>query len=59
MTFEAPSNDAALIRVWVLEGRSDTEIAGLLNVSVKVVRVVRAAVEAEVRPRAHAPRDLF
>ena len=59
MMFEAPFDEPALIRAWILEGRSDAEIAELLRISVKQVRPVRAAVEAEVRPRTRAPRDLF
>ena len=39
------------IRDWILVGRSDDEIALALLVSVKVVRLVRREVEAEVRPR--------
>ena len=59
MTFETPPDGSALIRAWILEGRSDDDIAQLLQLSVKVVRLVRVAVEAEIRPRARAPRDLF
>jgi len=59
MTFETPSDESALIRAWILEGRSDAEIAEMLRISVKQVRPVRAALEAEVRPRTRAPRDLF
>jgi hypothetical protein len=39
------------MRSWILAGRSDDEIARALMVSVKVVRLVRREVEAEVRPR--------
>ena len=39
------------IRAWILAGRSDDDIALALLVSVKVVRLVRREVEAEVRPR--------
>ena len=38
------------IRSWILAGRSDDEIARALLVSVKVIRLVRREVEAEVRP---------
>ena len=49
--FAAPRDDSARIRAWILEGRSDEEIARDLAVSVKVVRLVRREVEAAVRPR--------
>ena len=52
-------DDSALIRAWVIEGRSDEEIAQKLHISVKLVRPVRCDVEAEVRPRVVLPRDLF
>ncbi|MDA0301595.1 MAG: hypothetical protein O2822_03635 [Chloroflexi bacterium] len=40
-----------LMRSWILAGRSDDEIALALLVSVKIIRLVRREVEAEVRPR--------
>lgn len=43
--------DTAYMRAWILAGRSDNEIAHAMMVSVKVVRLVRREVEAEVRPR--------
>lgn len=43
--------DWGRIRALVLAGRSDEEIAAAFTVSVKVVRLVRSQVEAEVRPR--------
>jgi hypothetical protein len=39
------------MRAWILAGRSDDDIALAMMVSVKVVRLVRREVEAEVRPR--------
>ncbi len=38
------------MRSWILAGRSDEDIALAFLVSVKVVRLVRRDVEAEVRP---------
>ncbi|MFA7248051.1 MAG: hypothetical protein WC273_00265 [Dehalococcoidia bacterium] len=38
------------VRSWILAGRSDDEIALALMISVKVIRLVRREVEAEVRP---------
>ncbi|MEX2375639.1 MAG: hypothetical protein WD942_08670 [Dehalococcoidia bacterium] len=40
-----------LIRDWILDGRSDEEIAQTLLISVKLVRPIRAAIEAAMRPR--------
>lgn len=48
-----PPDDASeqeRMRSWILSGRSDEEIAHALLVSVKVVRLVRRELEAEVRP---------
>jgi FixJ family two-component response regulator len=39
------------VRAAILAGASDEEIAAALGVSVKVVRPIRLAVEAERRPR--------
>ncbi len=39
------------IRSWILAGRSDEDIAQMLMISVKVVRLIRRDVEAEVRPK--------
>ncbi|MEI6136243.1 MAG: hypothetical protein WCQ48_02345 [Chloroflexota bacterium] len=38
------------MRSWILAGRSDEDIALALMISVKLVRLVRRDVEAEVRP---------
>ena len=38
------------IRSWILAGRSDDDIAAAMLISVKIVRLVRREVEAEVRP---------
>ena len=38
------------MRSWILAGRSDDDIALALMISVKLVRLVRREVEAEVRP---------
>ena len=52
MVMPDPAREAhAKIRAWILAGRSDEEIAQALLISVKVVRLVRRDVEAEVRPR--------
>ena len=48
--FGSASEEYARIRSWILGGRSDEEIARALMVSVKVIRLVRREVEAEVRP---------
>lgn len=42
--------DYQRIRAWILAGRSDEDIAHAMLVSVKIVRLVRREVEAEVRP---------
>jgi len=42
---------AELIREWILDGRSDEEIAHVLLISVKLVRPIRAELEASLRPR--------
>ena len=39
-----------LIREWILDGRSDEEIAFVLLISVKQVRPIRAELEAAMRP---------
>jgi len=38
------------MRSWILAGRSDEDIALAMMISVKIVRLVRRDVEAEVRP---------
>jgi len=40
-----------LIREWILNGRSDEEIAHVLLISVKLVRPIRAELEESLRPR--------
>ena len=40
-----------LIRDWILDGRSDEEIAHTLLISVKLVRPIRTALEQVMRPR--------
>lgn len=51
MVFGSAREEYEQMRSWILAGRSDDEIALALMVSVKVVRLVRRDVEAEVRPR--------
>lgn len=48
---QLPWEQEQLIRDWILDGRSDEEIAHALTLSVKQIRPIRAALEAEVRPR--------
>ena len=40
-----------LVRDWILDGRSDEEIAQVLTVSVKLVRPIRVELEESLRPR--------
>jgi len=40
-----------LVRDWILEGRSDEEIAHVLTISVKLVRPIRVEMEESMRPR--------
>ena len=40
-----------LVREWILEGRSDEEIAFVLTISVKLIRPIRAELEESMRPR--------
>ena len=46
----AAREDYERIRSWILAGRSDDDIALAMMLSVKIVRLVRREVEAEVRP---------
>jgi len=40
-----------LIRDWILDGRTDEEIGHVLLISVKLIRPIRAELEASLRPR--------
>ncbi|MGE3960593.1 MAG: hypothetical protein AB7F65_02795 [Dehalococcoidia bacterium] len=48
---QLPAEQVALIREWILDGRSDEEIAQVLLISVKLVRPTRLELEASMRPR--------
>ena len=48
---QLPAEQQDLIREWILEGRSDEEIAFVLLISVKLVRPIRAALEESMRPQ--------
>ena len=45
------ADQAELVREWILDGRSDEEIAHVLTVSVKLVRPIRVELEESLRPR--------
>jgi len=45
------ADEERLIRDWILDGRSDEEIAQTLLISVKLVRPIRTALEQALRPR--------
>jgi len=49
--FEPAREEYERMRSWILAGRSDDDIALALMISVKLVRLVRREVEAEVRPQ--------
>ena len=49
--FGAAREEYERMRAWILGGCSDDEIALALGISVKVIRLVRREVEADVRPR--------
>ena len=46
-----PEEQQELIRDWIVDGRSDEEIAFVLLISVKLVRPIRAELEEAMRPR--------
>ncbi|MCB9483328.1 MAG: hypothetical protein H6675_04885 [Dehalococcoidia bacterium] len=48
---QLPSEQIELIQDWILEGRSDEEIAFVLTISVKLIRPIRAELEESMRPR--------
>ena len=48
---DVPPGRDRLIRELILDGRSDDEIAAMLHISVKLIRPLRAALEAAIRPR--------
>ena len=48
---QLPSEQIELIQDWILEGRSDEEIAFVLTISVKLIRPIRAELEVSMRPR--------
>ena len=49
--FEPARAEYERMRAWILAGRTDDEIALALLISVKVIRLVRRDIEAEVRPK--------
>ncbi|MCA9847143.1 MAG: hypothetical protein KC461_00265 [Dehalococcoidia bacterium] len=48
---QLPAEQIELIQDWILEGRSDEEIAFVLTISVKLIRPIRAELEESMRPR--------
>ncbi len=48
---QLPAEQVELIREWILEGRSDEEIAFVLTISVKLIRPIRVELEESMRPR--------
>ena len=46
-----PPEQQQLIREWIMEGRPDEEIAETMLISVKLIRPIRLALEAQMRPR--------